>query len=359
MQDFDTSDHLLPYNPSDVNIRRLTFAVGQIMDMMDYGDIDFWRDKAYQRNPNSWSIHQKSRLIESLIMRIPLPMFYFDGSEERWKVIDGLHRLTTFYEFLKEPGFKLSDLEYLKDLEDLTFYQLPFSYQRIIRNAQIEAYVINPGTPSEVKLNIFKRINTGGTSLSRQEIRNTYYRGQPANFINRLAESGVFIHVTRGKIRTTRMRDREVVLRFVAFYLFADFYNPPMEDFLDKAMERLEGLSPEKFDEVFDKFEISLNVCDELFGDKAFYLLNVWGEKIGSSINISLLEAWTVNVAKLNNAQIKKLELDKENLLIRFNDLLQSVEFYKSVSASTSSKKAVSLRFFYIKSLIENLLNAN
>ncbi|MFP3577751.1 DUF262 domain-containing protein, partial [Brevibacillus sp. SIMBA_040] len=92
-----------------------------------------------------WSAKQKSRLIESLLMNIPLPIFYMDGSRMPWKIIDGLQRLTVLDEFMNKNLFALSDLQYQFDIEGLYFNDLPFSYQRKIRTFVIEAYVINPG----------------------------------------------------------------------------------------------------------------------------------------------------------------------------------------------------------------------
>jgi len=156
-------DDQLPYNPSDVDIRQQQFSVAHLLDMITNSEIDpFWFEPGYERSGNEWSIEQKSRLIESLIMRIPLPSFYFDGSEHPWKIIDGLQRLSTFYSFLKGMSFELQNLEYLKNFEGKVFFELPYSFRRVIENTIIEAYVINPGTPKKVRYNIFTRINNRG-----------------------------------------------------------------------------------------------------------------------------------------------------------------------------------------------------
>lgn len=359
MNEFENMDNQLPYNPSDVDIRQQTFSVGHIMNMITDSEIELWRELDYQRKSTSWDVKQKSRLIESLIMRIPLPIFYFDGSEKPWKVIDGLHRLTTLYTFLKGASFPLKDLEYLKDLEGLPFFELPFKYRRVIEEFTIEAYVINPGTPDKVKLNIFQRINTGGSSLSRQEIRNAYYRGIPVDFIDSLANSNDFLLATNSKIPQSKMRDKEAVLRFFSFFKFLERYNPPMERFLDISMENISQIGESELSYIKSRFRQSMISCNTIFRDRAFYVLNINGEKQSSTINIALFETWAVNIALLDNDTLDILHSNQNEVVRKFILLLQDVEFHKSFSSSTSSKKAVYTRFSAIKNLVNNISNAN
>jgi hypothetical protein len=359
MNDFENIDNQLPYNPSDVDIRQQTFSVSHIMEMITHSDIELWRELDYQRKSGSWSDIQKSRLIESLIMRIPLPIFYFDGSDKPWKVIDGLHRLTTLYTFLKGQSFPLKDLEYIKDLEGLTFFELPFKYRRVIEEFTIEAYVINPGTPDKVKLNIFQRINTGGSSLSRQEIRNAYFRGLPVDFIDSLASSNEFLLATNNKIPQSKMKDKEAVLRFFSFFKFLERYNPPMERFLDSSMENISHLSENELSHIESRFRQSMISCNAIFRDRAFYVLNINGEKQSSTINIALFETWAVNIALVDNDTLDILHTHQNEVVRKYILLLQNIEFHKSFSSSTSSKKAVHTRFSAIKNLLNNISNAH
>ena len=358
MNDFENIDNQLPYNPSDVDIRQQQFPVGHVISMIAHADIELWREIDYQRKSNAWDSKQKSRLIESLIMRIPLPIFYFDGSEKPWKVIDGLHRLTTLYSFIREESFELKELEYLKDLEGKSFHDLPFQYRRVIEESTIEAYVINPGTPSKVKLNIFQRINTGGSSLSRQEIRNAYYRNKPVDFIDSLANSSEFLLATNGKIQQSRMKDKEAVLRFFSFFKFLDRYNSPMERFLDISMENIYIIADEELDSIRNRFRQSMIACNAIFRDKAFYVLNIHGEKQSTTINVALFETWAVNFALLENDRLDMLKNNQSEVLRRFILLLQDIEFHKSFSSSTSSKNAVFTRFSAIRNLINTITNA-
>lgn len=359
MNDLENIDNQLPYNPSDVDIRQQKFSIDYIMSMITDSEIELWREEDYQRKSNQWNNEQKSRLIESLIMRIPLPIFYFDGSERPWKIIDGLHRLTTLYTFMKGQSFQLEKLEYLTELNEKTFFQLPFKYRRVIEESTIEAYVINPGTPDKVKLNIFQRINTGGSSLSRQEIRNAYYRGKPSEFINKLATAPAFLDATRSRISLKNMKDKEAVLRFFAFYRYLDRYEPPMEKFLDYAMDSIFEIEDNVLSEIESEFNRSMLTSISLFHENAFYTLDLNGKRESSTINIALFEAWAVNLAKLNHEQQNVLVSKRNKLVDRFSNHLQFSEFYKSISSSTASKKAVAMRFETIRKLINDIINAH
>lgn len=354
----------LPYNPSDVDIRQQTFSVYQLVQMISSNEIELGNELDY----DSWTYLKKSRLIESLLMRIPLPIFYFDGSEKPWKIIDGLHRLTTFFSFIgREESFPLEKLEYLKDLEGLTFQNLPFKYRMVIEESIIQAYVINPGTPEKIKLNIFQRINTGGHSLNRQEIRSVYYSGVPTDFINKLAKSPKFLQATNNKVSSNRMKDKEVVLRFFSFYKYLDKYTPTMDEFLDYTIESINKLSHQDLADIKERFNSALDACTQIFGENAFYILRPNGEKLNSEFNIALFETWVVNLAQIKTKDIRILIENKEKIINTFVILLQDYHFQKSISSDNYSdsysenynKNNVEIRFSTIKELLNNIINAH
>lgn len=168
-----------------------------------------------------WQPKKQSLLIESILIRIPLPAFYIDASDDkRWIIIDGLQRLTTLYNFIIEEDDKkrlhLRDLEFLgkqlrldapaKERLD-TWDKLPRDLQRRIDETQVTLYLVQPGTPAKVKFNIFKRINTGGVPLSGQEIRNALNLGKSTDLLNELAQSEPFKVATDNSVSPMRMTD--------------------------------------------------------------------------------------------------------------------------------------------------------
>jgi hypothetical protein len=165
-----------PYDPDKIKVSSKQFSIKLIKDLIDTNDIDL--NPAFQRN-FVWNSIQQSRLIESILLRIPLPMFYFSEDEEgKIAVIDGLQRLTTINDFM-DNKFPLKGLEYLGNTCEGKYYKdnnrkkgLDAKYLRWFNLTQISGNVIDPTSPLKVKYDIFKRINTGGKPLNRQEIRN-------------------------------------------------------------------------------------------------------------------------------------------------------------------------------------------
>src|SRR4029077_12590245 len=158
--------------------------------------------------------------IESVLLRIPLPAFYFDGVDaNKWAVIDGLQRLSTLEDFVTKKNFELQGLEYLNSAEGKSFEELPRGMQRDIEETQITLFIIRPETPPEVKFTIFYRINTGGLVLTAQEIRHALFQGDATKLLKTLADSDEFKAATDWGVSDSRMDARECVLRYLAFHL--------------------------------------------------------------------------------------------------------------------------------------------
>jgi hypothetical protein len=376
----------LSYDPDDVNIRLQNFRISDLVGMVsnkaldmldddyqfldepdeikqhyvgvdDYIDIE--SDDDLQRNSGLWNNVQKSRFIESLMIRLPIPLFYFDGSVKPWRVIDGLQRLHTVTGFIR-GDFKLGGLEYLAhECTGLRFDDVRFpGYLRDrIYNAEIIAYVINPGTPPDVKYNIFKRINTGGLKLNGQEIRNAFFRGKPADFIKQLAMDNEFRNATNGKVSPKRMVDREYANRFVAFQLFGyELYSGKMDEFLNQAMTHLYEIGTHDFNLLERSFQKTMLRCLEIFKETGFFRYRD-GENPGRQPNKAVFDTLTWNLSVLSDTEFEKLASHARNFRIRFRELLNSEPMIKYINDTTSSNKAVKERFSILQNFINNFLN--
>lgn len=321
----------------------------------------------FQRKRNLWSPEQQSRLIESLLLRIPLPAFYFDGSDDDdWLVVDGLQRLTAFHNFMgadfgsKIEPMHLKGLEYLKQYENMKYCDLPRNMQRRIEETQVTAYIIQPGTPTEVKFNIFKRINTGGLPLSAQEIRNALSHGQAVRFLMDLTKIEEF-EFFFGKIKKDRGEDQELALRFVSFFRQGEEkYEPDMDNFLNNNMEELNRVSKDELRRCKEAFVMALQRARILFDRLAYRKLYLDGDEVrGYPLNRPLFDAWSYALATIGELQFQRLVASKLQLQHRFIQILndqQEKGFTRSISMGTGGKKEVHDRFTRIQSLIQEVL---
>lgn len=354
MPDFNRHNfEKLPYSPYDVDIRQQSISIEYIVEMIESGEIELWRSDDFQRLEGLWSKKEKSRLIESILMNIPLPIFYLDGSRKPWKIIDGLQRLTVLNEFINKGTFTLQNLQYQSEIEGMKYDDLPFAYQRRIRSFVIQAYIINPGTPEQLKFNIFQRINTFGLRLNDMEIRNGYYSGIASSFILELTELPAFKLAIGKYISPKRMKDREFVLRYIAFFYFMELYSPPINEYLDRIMGEIRELDNLERGYIKFNFNRSLETCIELLGENAFFIINGNGIRLKTKPNISLFEIWMVNLSHRDEEVHRSLIRNKDYLLRKYAEYFDYKEFIRSIATSTTSPDSVDLRFSMISDLIE------
>lgn len=338
---------LEPFDPKEVDIVPRTMVISNIVDRLELGGINLEPD--YQRRANLWNEKQQSRLIESLIIRIPLPSFYFDGDDEDvYVVVDGLQRLFAIKRFMVEKNLRLTGLEYLKEYEGYGYDDLPKSLQRRIRENEIMVFLIRKGTPPRVRISIFTRINTGGMVLTPAEIKNSVYRGQAAQLLRDLAGTEEFRKVTRGKVKPTRMEDCEFVNRFMAFYLLnIDDYKGNLEDQLNDAMILLQSATRAQIKSYEKKFIISMQRCWQIFGDNAFRKIDKKGNY--GRINKPLYESISVIFAKMNDADFKAILGNKEKWLKKYNDLLHDETFVEYITNGTAKVDSVKGRYHLLE----------
>ncbi|MCR5541118.1 MAG: DUF262 domain-containing protein [Ruminococcus sp.] len=339
-----------PFDTNCIDISPKPLTLDLIISRLEYNEINLMPD--FQRKSGLWSQKQKSQLIESLLLRIPLPAFYFDGSNnDTWIVIDGLQRLTVLREFFIEKTLRLTGLEFLHDLENSCVNDLPNSYIRRMKETQIVAYIINPGAPIQLKYNIFKRINTGGLELDPQEIRHALYQGHATRLLKEMAEMELFKKATGYSISTERMLDREFILRFIAFSVLPiSEYDDSIDDFLNNTMEYINKQIESEFDnEIKSKFELVLDVNYQIFGKYAFRRIPDYDKR--RQISKALFENWTSILTRYDYDTLQLLIDRKDKLLNRYIKMCNDSDFITSLSGGKNS--AVRKRYEKIKELID------
>lgn len=348
----DDIDLTHPFDPSKIRVTTEPRTIDSLVRRIRHDEIDLAPE--FQRRARLWKLHKKGQLIESILLRIPLPVFYVAATEDDlWSVVDGLQRLTTIHDFLSNQ-FKLSGLEYLHQLEDMTFADLPRAMQRRIEETSLVLNIIQPGTPDEVMINIFRRLNTGGLPLAGQEIRNALYKGPVREFLADLARSEEFLRATDNRVSDARMDAQECVLRFCAFFMddWRAYDRGDLDAYLSEAMKKLNALDDEQRVRLSQYFRNAMNVAVRIFGDDAFRK-RYWAADTRKPVSKALFEAWSVNIAALTYEQQVLLIEKAADVRERFRQLMVEDRFFDvSISSSTGTVQRVHKRFESIRSVI-------
>lgn len=337
-----------PFDPKDIKISVEPKSMDSLLIRMRQNALDL--NTEFQRKGNLWNPVTQSRLIESLLLKFPLPVFYFDASnEENWLIVDGLQRLWTLKNFVIDKKLTLQGLEILKDYNGSTYDSLNLTMQRRINETQVTTYLIQPGSPKKVKYYVFRRINTGGLTLNAQEIRHALNQEQAADFLKKLAESDKFRD--NFKVPDKRMQDRELILRGLTFiFRKHSDYEKPLADFLDRSMEGIEKMSENELKELEEYFYNGIRRAKLLFGRHVYSRSIVNGYNY--RLNAALFEVWTSSLALLSIDKFSKLIAHRNIFLEEYKLLIEDKEFEKAVVSSTSGKQAVTKRFSDIEKLI-------
>jgi hypothetical protein len=302
-----------PWDADKIKIHTKNYSLRQIMDMIEDREIDLAPD--FQRK-YVWKDWQRWALVESILLGIPMPSFYFNEDRDgKLQVVDGVQRLTTLRKFVKGE-FALEGLTYLKVLEGNRFGDkaLEGMYRRRFHGTQIVAHVIDPQTPLRLKFDVFKRINTGGSALSAQEIRHCMSLERSRDLLTRLVSLDVFKKVMGPAVLNhPRMADREIALRLIAFHVLPVEQYPnhdSLDGFLGAVTEKVDrAMSPEEISRVETLAKRSLENARLVFGE---YTFRKWpkGEVRRNPINRTLVESWGTALAFVEPADVKRVAKD-------------------------------------------------
>ena len=356
--EFHDIDH--PWDPEDIRVSTRSFSLRNMIDMIAEGGLDLAPD--FQRL-RVWKPVQKVQLIESVLLQIPLPAFYFaEDAAGIMQVVDGVQRLSTINDFVtSEPelggGFPLNGLEYLGDVKGKRFEDLPAVWKRRIYNTQIVAHVIEPSTPAEVMYDIFRRINTGGTLLRAQEIRHCVSKQRSRAYLKELAATIAFGVATNGRLKDhQRMVDRELALRFVAFWCTGpEGYsgNDSLESFLLRATRSLDDereIDDFYLADIRAAFERGLSLANEVFGRYAFRKWPTGNDRL-APINRALFETWTVELARTEQSIVRKNAYRIRELARQ--GMASDTKYIQSISSATGDVRAVKMRFQKTRNFIK------
>ncbi|MFA6740762.1 MAG: DUF262 domain-containing protein [Arcobacteraceae bacterium] len=344
----------IPYDVTKIDIINNTYQAEYLYRRYKFKEIQLSPD--YQRN-FVWTSKQKSRLIESMLIQIPLPIFYIDArDEDKWIVIDGLQRLSSIFYYLQDD-FKLSNLEYLKELNGKKFSKLERKYQRRIEECQLQCNIIRPNTPPNIAFNIFQRINTLGTKLEVQEIRNAMYLGASTDLLSELSKSEEFIKiVTQNKVTglSKRMEDHAIILRYLSFKItnYLRYDNNDMNEFLSNAMNKINKLHDLEINQLRNDFKNSMKKAYIIFGNFAFRKPSK-NKTRPNPISKTLFETISNTLEKYS---VDEIQIHSKDLKEKINILFTDKEFTFKTSIATNNPPNVRYRFEKINEVFKNII---
>lgn len=346
------------YNyPVKVDFNRNNFSIFEMKRAIDNGEIIL--DPDFQRNSNIWNNIKKSKLIESILMAIPLPLFYFaENKNGGLSVVDGLQRLFAIKEFMNDK-YELKDLSYLQKLNGLKFSQLERDTQQRIERYQLQVNVMNSNTPEYIKLNIFQRINSGSTPLNKQEMRHALYHGKSTKLLKELSECDEFKNAAAAKLNTVRMKDRYIILRALVFYLWKndkniknintrikiDLYND-FDDFLGRYMRIMNSMTDEYIDELKNIFKKSMALLYTIYKKQTFRR----SEK-KTVFNMVLFESLFFITAAL----LHKINIDNNTWKKELNNIIQQEWFQIRLDESFKGTNQMIKHYELLKNIVEEL----
>ncbi len=308
-------------------------------------------DPEFQRD-FIWDTDKQSKLIESVIMRIPLPVFYLAEDEQgRMIVVDGLQRLTTFFRFLTdELRLKLPERE---ELNKKKFTELPNKFKNRIEDCNLTVFIIDSKVPERARLDIFERVN-GGVPLTRQQMRNCLYLGKGTKFLKELASEEGFKEATGNSLKSSTMRDREFVNRFCAFQILGvKKYHNDMDSFLADALKQMNVMNESELEILAREFQLGLENNFKLFGEHAFRKYKP-GQTQRSVINAAY---WDVMSTGFSKYEWSEIEPKAETIWKAFIDLIKNEEFSRAITSGTNNTDRVKTRFRLASELINQYLD--
>lgn len=354
------------YPARNIKIDRVQFSIFELKRRYDKGLICL--DPDFQRN-EVWSTRQKSELIESVVMGIPLPLIYLaETMEGKLVIVDGRQRLTTFFRYL-DNEFSINGLKIMTELNACKFRDLEndvkkSKYATEIEDFQLVIQIIKYPTPDRVRFDIFDRVNRGGTPLNNQEMRNALYQGPTTRLLNELAASDAFKDATGHSVSPLHMKDKYIILRALSFYLWKKdilkkkngekvVYRSDIEEFLGYSMEYLNWVDDDSREKLKSLFFKVMKRCYDTLGENAFRIPTDSGRR--RPVSMTLFESLFYFVTLIEEKQREVPEGAERKAL---DDMLEDAVFLDALTYNVDSAVHVQNRFDTVEQKCKEIMNA-
>jgi len=363
------SDYEIDYTcDRKIFTKKAEYAVEHLQRMCKRGKLDLQPD--FQRQ-FVWDKGKASKLIESLLLDVPLPIIYLaEDADGTLLVIDGQQRLSSIFSFIDGflpdgRQFKLSSLRILRNLNQKGFSDIDEPYQDKLESATLSIVILNKESDKELKFEIFERLNTGSVRLNDQELRNCIYRGPYLELLKKMSEDADYRYIMGLKGPEKRMKDVEYVLHFAAFYHQGHLkYSRGMANFLNKEMEQFLDITEEQKQDLIEKFKKAVQTNKSLFGCRSFRKIRC-GD--ATDPNSSWRNTTTVNASLYEVMMTAFLPYDR-NLICRNLDavreavvflMTENQEFIDTIEKWTSQYDQIRKRFEIFDSVVGAILRSD
>lgn len=307
----------------------------------------------FQRN-HVWDVTRNSKFIESILLNIPIPTLFFADDEDKKVVVDGQQRLLALASYL-DNEYALRNLEVLVPLNGKKFDQLTDRQQRIIKNRTLRCLVISAKSDSEIRFEVFERVNQGGVPLNSQEVRHCVYRGELNDFLHELVKLPEWLKVYGRSDRHPRMVDCELVLRFFAVSHALPNYTPPLKRLLSNYMANHRHMGTEDLSVLRQNFLSAVQAVSVTFPRHPFrrFKATEGGGEYDRNLNRAVFD---VQMITLGMIQIEWLNEHHERVNQAFRGLcIEDSNFSDSVSRATANKKRFEYRLGKWAKVLEDL----
>lgn len=283
-----------------------------------------------------WNNTKASRLIESLLLNVPIPVVYFSELGDQYEIIDGHQRVSSIVRYVNNE-FRLYGLKVLADEQHRgkRFHELPITDQRRIRTRVIRAIIITEESHPSMKFEVFERLNSGSISLNAQEVRNSTHRGPFLSLVKTLVHDKAFRSCVGSLQPRRRMVDNELVVRFFAFSDRLDSYRPPLQRFLNDYCASQNKKTDEALEADAARFIHAASSVYALFERNAFRLTDTEGKIIDKNLNRALAETQLVTMSKLS---IEDIRSHRAALLTQLGELHRNDDFLDNIQRATGDR---------------------
>lgn len=283
-----------------------------------------------------WDNPRASKLVESLLLNIPIPVLYFAETDDaKWEIFDGHQRIRSVVRFINNE-FRLSRLAVLGELNGRRFHQLPGREQRFLLTRMMRAVVISTDSHPNMKFEIFERLNTGAIILNAQELRNSLYRGPFNDLLRSLVKDDAFRTCIGTAAPRRRMADEEFLLRFFALQAELDTYRPPLKKFLNEYMAAHQNAGRPTLDQHRRLFRRTIDRVESAFGANAFKATDSDGHATERTPNRALFDAQMLAFSWASSRA--DFAASRAKVIRQFSKLYDDEGFMDSISLATGDR---------------------